>query len=481
MITETNSSDQAKETKVEPFPLKCLPPVLRQMAEAICATERTPESLAGSCVLGVSSGSIGAGLQVKSGPSRVTRGNLYIVASGESGSGKSQSYRHAVQPFVDYEDKLVRHWEETELPGLIAEKEMLEAEIGKLKKGQIIRGVDRDITVDELKTKRKALLEIEAQLQAPIFSVEDITSEALAIRLAKRNEVLASFSADAGEVINNLLGRYNKLDRTDDGLYVKAWTGDSFRQDRATRAPIHLKRPCLSSLWLTQRDKIETLLAERSLTEGGAIPRLLLCHTNAEPRHILETTVPIPKGVWNAYYQLIWELLEIYRLAGEPITIEAAPDATALLNVHYNAIVTRWHRGEIRDVTSYALRWTEQAWRISVCLHAGANGEHAGERILSRETAESAIRIADWYSRQQLEILAGGRQAATQQIREKILEMLVDQPSGVSVRDVQRALHLPSADEAQFRLEEMVKEAILVCDKSVTGGRPRTLYRKSRK
>ena len=77
------------------------------MAEAIARTERTPETLAGCCVLGILSASIGAGLQITSGPNRVTRGNLYIMASAESGSGKSETFRHAAKPFLAYERKMV--------------------------------------------------------------------------------------------------------------------------------------------------------------------------------------------------------------------------------------------------------------------------------------------------------------------------------------------------------------------------------------
>jgi hypothetical protein len=51
-----------------------------------------PKPLAGCCVLGFLSASIGAGLQVTSGPNRVTRANLYIMPSAESGSGKSETY-----------------------------------------------------------------------------------------------------------------------------------------------------------------------------------------------------------------------------------------------------------------------------------------------------------------------------------------------------------------------------------------------------
>lgn len=56
------------EEKNLPFPLHYLPPTARAMAEAIARTERTPESLAGCCALGLLSASIGAGLQVISGP-----------------------------------------------------------------------------------------------------------------------------------------------------------------------------------------------------------------------------------------------------------------------------------------------------------------------------------------------------------------------------------------------------------------------------
>ena len=94
------------EEKIPPFPLHHLQPVARAMAEEIARTERTPEILAGCCVLGIVSASIGAGLQVKNGPSRFARGNLYIMASAESGSGKSETFRHAAKPFLAYEQKI---------------------------------------------------------------------------------------------------------------------------------------------------------------------------------------------------------------------------------------------------------------------------------------------------------------------------------------------------------------------------------------
>jgi hypothetical protein len=48
------------------------------------------------CALGVTSAAIGAGLEIVSAADRVTRANLFLLASAESGSGKSQvSWRDA--------------------------------------------------------------------------------------------------------------------------------------------------------------------------------------------------------------------------------------------------------------------------------------------------------------------------------------------------------------------------------------------------
>ena len=168
------------------------------------------------------------------------------------------------------------------------------------------------------------------------------------------------------------------------------------------------RSPCISALWLVQPDKVETLLAERSLTDGGLIPRLLICHTRAQPRPIVEGTTGIPLSVRETYRKMIRGLLETYRLSSEARTIVPSPEAVVALNAHYNGIVER-RCGDLRDVTTFAARWNEQAWRIAVCLHAGRWGSRAHEQTLEIETAKDAIELADRFAAQQLEILNTGR------------------------------------------------------------------------
>ena len=441
------------------------------MAEAIARTERTPETLAGCCVLGILSASIGAGLEVVTGPNRVTRGNLYIVASAESGSGKSETFRHAAKPFFKFEHDCLENWEEKTKPRLEADKEILERDIASLLKGGRKKesSVDREECREDLAAKKKALADVLEQLNPPRLCCEDVTTEKLAVMFANNQEQLASISPDAGSIVNLLLGRYNKLDRTDEGIYLKAFSGDPCRVDRQGRDPVLLKQPCLVALWLVQPDKVETLLGKTELTEGGLIPRLLICHTRALPRPIEGEEVGIPTETVNAWLMLIGKLIKTFRMVEKPFTIRPMPEVVQMMKEHYNQIVER-RLSDLRDVTTFAARWNEQAWRIAVCLHAGKHGEDAGGKTLEVETAASATVLADWFAVEQLRILARGREAARRVKCDEVLALLAERPNGITARDVQRKRIVLQADEARLLLAQMEADG----DLSGEDSRPQT-------
>jgi hypothetical protein len=471
------------ETDGKPFPLHCLPPAVASMARAIAATERTPESLAGCCVLAILSASIGAGLNVRSAPSRTTRANLFITASAESGSGKSETFRHAATPFIEFGQDAFNRWKTTELPSLEAERDILEAEIKKVKHaaGGASDAAERSGLKSDLEKKKAALAKVDAEMHPPMLYTEDVTTERLGVLLSMHRETLASLSADAGAVINNLLGRYSKLERTDESIYLKAFSGDPCRIDRQGRLPVELNSPCLTALWLVQPDKVETLLGERSLTEGGLIPRLLICHTNAEPRAIVGTVPAIPAAVYGAYRQTIRSLLNTYRLADEVRTVEVSPDASAVMIAHHNEIVER-RKGDLRDVTTFAARWNEQAWRLSACLHAGAHGSSAHERALSIETVRAAIELAEWFSTQQLEILGAGRRKSQRKVWDGVILLLADHPEGIQASDVYRARVTRDAGSAHTLLTEMHAAGELVerIEQPQRGGHATKIYTPAR-
>lgn len=465
--------------KPTPFPLECLPETMASMVKAISETERVPESLPACCVLGTISASIGKGLQIQSGPSRTTPGNVYITASASSGTGKSEGFRHATQPFHQFEAELLERWKTEFFPGLEIEKEMLEAEINSLIKDTVRaeNGNEREQIRSDLERKKRLLLEIESKMNPPVLACEDITTEKLANLLSKCGECLASLSPDAGAIVNNLLGRYSKLDRTDESIYLKAYSHDYCRIDRQSREPVVLRKPCVTALWLVQPDKVETLLGERSLTDGGLIPRILVCHTHCAPQPILGTQLGIPEDVRVKYGRLITDLLESYRMAGQPYTITPNLEAQDLLISHYNEIVER-RKTDLRDVTTFAARWNEQAWRLTVVLHAGLYGKDACKHQLSGETAQKAIDLAMWFGNQQLEILEAGRAQLKKQKCDQVFELLARLPMGITSRDIQRSRIAIDAEEAKEILKEMEKAEFLQSEIQTTGGRPLQIFKR---
>jgi hypothetical protein len=459
---KSDATTQPEIPQAQPFPLHCLPPICKAMAGAVCKTVRVLESLPGSCTLGILSAALGRGLQVKSGTNRVTRGNVYVVGSAESGSGKSETFRILAKPFFEFETKRAEDWKNEIKPGLLAEGKILEAEIAKLTKSAANAEdtTERDESRAELKEKLASHDNVIANLHTPVLSCEDVTGEKLAVLLAHNGEQLASLSADAVAVVNILLGRYNKLDRTDEGIYLKAFTGDRCKVDRQTRESILLDSPCLTTLWLTQPDKLESLLAERSLSDGGLIPRVLACHTHCEAQEIVQGAPEIPVKVEEAWADLIRILIETYRFAKEPFTIEPTSEALEAMNAHHNAIVKR-RRGDLRDVNIYAARWNEQAWRIAVVLHAAEHGGCAHEHMLELDTVKRAIELADWFAAQQLEILSASRDKTRREIWDQVLSLLKDKPEGIRASDVYRARIVRTADQAHALLAAMEAEGEL--------------------
>ena len=58
----------------------------------------------------------------------------------------------------------------------------------------------------------------------------------------------------------------------------------------------------LAALWLVQPDKVERLLANPALSDGGLLPRFLFCHSGCEPQEMEEGPASgVPEGVAEAW------------------------------------------------------------------------------------------------------------------------------------------------------------------------------------
>ncbi len=473
------------EPEAAPFPVDALPPTMALLVSAVARCERVPVALPGVCALGVVSAALGAGLEVASGPNRATRGNLFLLASAESGSGKSETFRLVAAPLVEHQQRQLEVWKEKTSPQLQSEIRVLDKEIGTLEKkaAKSIDPMERDRLVGELEYKLARKDDLTRKAAMPCTIAQDVTTERLAVLLRDNWEVVFSASADARKLVDNLLGRYNPGKTTDESLYLSAFSGDFVRVDRQGRDAVVLNHPCLALCWFIQPDLLATMLGEESLSASGFLPRLLLCHTHATPRRIEGEAQALSDHTRGQWAQLVTDLLATFHDAENPHRIAAAPEAAALLTQFHNHVVDR-RAVDLADVGAFAARYAEQAWRVAVVLHAALHGAEAGGQPLAVETAQKAVQLVEWFSAAQLDILAKGRRTAAEKVETAVLELIESNRERkrldyVTARDVHRARITSTADAARTLLERMEKEGLLAGEevRPAHGGKATRIFR----
>ncbi len=218
-MTTTLMTDPTTRNEINTnFPLHCLPNAAGNMAREIGrVTTAQNEALAAASVIALVSASIGAGLAVNTGGERTTRGNLYILAIAESGTGKGEAYKLAALPFEQMETDALDQFNQHTKPGLMADLCVAELRCKKLatkaagEMDPALRGIQL-IDYRQAETERT---QIQKQIDtAPRWKVADVTKEALAVVMAgQAGEAVASLSSEARGILSIVKGRRGQSSR----------------------------------------------------------------------------------------------------------------------------------------------------------------------------------------------------------------------------------------------------------------------------
>lgn len=404
---------------------------MRAMVNETAKQTQTPHALAAVVALGVASASIGRGLLAKSGGSRITPANVYLLAIARSGVGKGQTFYHVSKPLYTAEAAAIAEWRTSRMSNIEATMEVTKGRAKRAKEKATSEMDDeaRKILIESLAALETEQKRLEGERNScPCYVVGDITREALAMRMgAQSNEALASFSPEARGILGVIRGRYGNGETSDEDIYLSGYSGEPISFHRVNRDTISLKNPCLTVVWMTQPDAAQGLLGDERMTVSGLLPRFLICDVKAEQQYEPDEMPEMDQSVVESWSALVQALLP-YRTSGvEPILIDATDDARKILRAFKNETVTRVKiGGDLRDVDSYVARWAENAWRLSLCLHGAELGGDAHRRPLSRTTAENAVCIVRWFAREQLSILADGRTDRFKFRLDKLLAILRD-------------------------------------------------------
>ncbi|MDB4537422.1 YfjI family protein, partial [Akkermansiaceae bacterium] len=306
------------------------------------------------------------------------------------------------------------------------------------------------------------------------FSVADITKEKLAITLEQQpGQALASLSPEGRGVIDVLMGKYGKGKESDEDLYLSAYSRESVKVSRVNRPPVNLTTPCLAVLWLIQPDKARRLTESEAITESGLLPRFLICDSKAEAMDEPEKPYPLNKTTAIEWAGLIRDLLDGFRAKGNtPITIQAETGARRLIVAYQNASNARRRKGgDLRDIASFVARWAENAWRLALVLHAGIYGREAGKHDLEEDTARRAVGIVEWFSNEQLAILAPERSNRNRTRLLRLFSILRDHQGQRSLRDLSKSNGF-SKEEVQQLAQDFPSQIEIEKIQPKHGGRP---------
>lgn len=106
--------------------------------------------------------------------------------------------------------------------------------------------------------------------------------------------------------------------------------------------------------------------------------------------------------------------------------------------------------------------------KLALVLHAAVHGAAAANAILSAETAAKAVKLMEWFSAQQLLVLASSREDRQLKRLERLKEVLATKPEQTEkLRELERH-HALTADEV--RKLAVKYSGVVMVEKVMTGG-----------
>ena len=454
------------------LPLPELPAILEDLISETCKSTLVPPSLAIIPALGVLAGSLGGGVRVHRGGGKHTLPNLFLIAIAKSGTGKGQASNLIAKPLHAAIAERVELWNTHDLPQIKAELRITERRIkAGEKEGQETPTPEKIRALAELEAKKTGL---EKEVgRSPSFIVDNVTSEALAIQLeGQPGEAALAFSPEARGAVDVIMGRYTG-GKTDEALYLAAFSNEAYPYHRINRPPVELHHPSLSVTWMIQPDKASELFDKVDLTEGGLLPRFLITDTDAEPEDEPENPHTLDEAITAQWQELIELALDYRDKAAAPVTIETDAEAREIFRAYTNASKARAKsNGDLADLSSFPVRWGEQAWRLAASLHVATHGEDFPNQALNAGTARQTTALAHWFSHHQLSLMSRRRHERQEERWRRLRDILLKTENGSETLRNLRKRNGFSKEEIE-RLAETFSDSLeLKTIASAGGGRP---------
>jgi len=467
-LTSLTSLGAEKETLVSgDFPLDALNPTIKTIVEQSAETYQINPALPAMASVSVLSGAIGKGPTVIGAVSgRRTHLNVYVVPGAPKSYGKNAASTLA-RPLQNASNEIANVFRSQEKPRLIAEQQIKQERAKSLIK-ECAKGPDGKS--HELIKIAERLLEIERLLSwPPTYTVGNCTSAALTEILKRNDEMIFSFSPEAGELVRIALGKFNKDQAADFDLYLSGYTVESARETRISRGDSGDVVPCITVLWFCQPFLLRELFANEEALERGLTARVLpfiVDHDGDIPEDdgVLRCVSAKAEQNWNSIIR--GALL----LRKSPLEIRCSEGAREVFRAFHNEAV-RLRNGQYRDIEGELGRWRENAIKAAGgqwVADAIVKRKSTDDLVLTPDQAQRGVDIARWSHLHSIAMLRRGMVERRWQRVERLCDLLVRYNGSVTLR-ILRDNHGFAPDEVKALSAEYSNRIQVKVVKQTTG------------
>lgn len=264
---------------ISPIPLDCVPDCVVDASKELgryLANGTEPSIIA---AMSLACAALSKNVKIhEMGDTTTTYCSSGIIVAMETGTRKTQIYKHLSKPFVEFEKRLQDEWVvnknpiETAVATLLEIKKNFESERGKMiKKGATFKeltSINKKIsdTADEMES---------LQLHKPILHIKDITEEEVVVKMGQNQGSMSVISDDSRNIIKNILGRYG-TNNTAEGWVIDGMGGTDIRYNRAKNmgTEIVVEDPCLNMYLMVQPDMAIKFKEHEVYKESGLAARV---------------------------------------------------------------------------------------------------------------------------------------------------------------------------------------------------------------
>ena len=440
--------EDGKDINDIPFPLEELPPMLKETAESVAYAYNSPVEIVASSILSILGFCLGRGVSIQTYHPEPTYGLTYSYIGASPGVGKG-----AIKPLLAPINSFVADY-----------KKRLRIDVeGELRAE--LEGKKREPTQKDINEK---LGRGYATLHTSMF-----TEEGLAQLLMNNGEYVVLHSTEAAGVVHAILGQ-GRQKMPLNNLLKHCYAGDYYSETYKSSEEANLLNPRMGILLLSTPSTLNEFVANPMIQQDGTLSRFLIYRHKGKRTELPNQTRILDEQVTKQWEQVTQGLLRRYwRRSKDEAEIKVSKGATDVHLEFYNRLVRESEElSDKIEETGITTRVAENAGRLAIVLHFGRHCERGEDMELDERTMKDAVKLAEFYYRQSLEVLDS---VSTQDPREDkvingLLEYLDRKSCPISLRELDKEGFLSIPDRKL--INPLIQEGILVAWNNSEGNKP---------